>query len=231
MGKIIVQADVFVIIAVTSLLILFCWFCNRSLKRINPFDKPSGLAQIATILVSTIDNLVIESTNQKKAMSLAPYIGTLAMYLLVCNLLGLIAFDSPTANFSVTLTLALITFILREREALKTNGIKGYMHAFIEPFPPFIIPNLFGKVAPLISMSLRLFGNLMSGAVIMGLVYTFTGWLTSLMLPFLGGFNVIGPLVAPVLHGYFDVFSGSIQMFIFITLTMVYIGIELPTEN
>lgn len=205
--------------------------CNRAFKRADVMARPSGLVQIATMIVTIIDNLVTESTNEKKAKSLAPYIGVLAMYILVCNLLGLIAFDSPTANFSVTLTLALITFIMREREALKTNGFKGYMHAFIEPFPPFIIPNLFGKVAPLVSMSLRLFGNIMSGSVIMGLVYAFTGWLSSLLMPFVGQFNFIGPIIAPALHGYFDLFAGSIQMFIFITLTMVYIGIELPAEN
>ena len=64
----------------------------------------------------------------------------------------------------------------------------------------------------------------------MTMVYAFGSWLSSLV-PFIGQFNFIGPIIAPVLHAYFDVFSGFIQMFIFITLTQVYIGNELPIEE
>lgn len=192
-------------------------------------EKPKGLVNLAILLVGMVDGMVTENTNESKAKSLAPYIGTLAMYLLVCNLMGLLALDAPTGNYSVTLSLAFITFVLKEWEALKTNGIKNYLHGFIEPIVPFIIPNFFGKVAPLISMSLRLFGNILSGTIIMTLIYTFTGWLSSL-IPVVGQFNFFGPIIAPALHAYFDVFAGCIQMFIFITLTQVYIGNELPME-
>ena len=152
------------------------------------------------------------------------------MYLLVSNLIGLLGLTQPTGNYSVTLALAVISIILREKENITTNGVKNYLHQFIEPFFPFIIPNIFGKIGPLISMSLRLFGNILSGTIIMTMVYAFGSWLSSLV-PFIGQFNFIGPIIAPVLHAYFDVFSGFIQMFIFITLTQVYIGNELPIEE
>lgn len=225
-----IQSDVFVIIAITALLSLFCYLCFKAFKQADVMAKPKGLVLFGTMLVSTLDKLVKENTNEKKAAVLAPYIGTLSMYLLVSNLIGLLSIKPPTSNYSVTLTLAAITLVLRETEALRTNGFKAYMHGFIEPIVPFIIPNFFGKVAPLISMSLRLFGNLVSGSVIMTLVYTFTEWLAS-MVPVIGKFNFIGPILAAPLHAYFDLFSGSIQMFIFITLTMVYIGNELPSES
>lgn len=218
------------IIGITACLILFCYLCNRKLRQADVMAKPEGLVLLSTLIVSTVDKLVLENTNEKKLKTLGPYIGTLAMYLLISNLIGLLGLKSPTSNYSVTLTLAAITLVLRETEALRTNGFKAYMHGFIEPIVPFIIPNFFGKIAPLISMSLRLFGNLTSGTVIMTLVYAFTGWLSSL-IPVIGKFNFIGPILAVPLHAYFDVFSGFIQMFIFITLTMVYIGNELPSEN
>ncbi len=231
MGYVItIQTDVFMIVGITAVLICFCYFCSQAIKKADVMAKPTGLVLVSTLIVSTLDKLVTENTNPKKALTLAPYIGTLALYLLTSNLIGLLALKPPTSNYSVTFSLALITLVMREIEALKTNGFGAYMHGFIEPIVPFIIPNFFGKIAPLISMSLRLFGNLVSGSVIMTLVYTFTGWLSS-MVPFIGKFNFIGPIVAPVLHAYFDIFSGSIQMFIFITLTMVYIGNELPSEN
>lgn len=225
-----VQPEVFFIVVLTILICIFFVMCSRAIKKMDYLEKPHGLGHIAIMLVDTIDNMVASNTNAAKAKTLAPYIGVLAIYLLVSNLMGLLALDSPTGNYSVTLALAIISVILREYECLKTNGVKNYFHALIEPFAPFIIPNLFGKIAPLISMSLRLFGNILSGTIIMSLVYTFTGWLSSL-IPVIGGFDFIGPILAPVLHAYFDVFSGCIQMFIFITLTQVYIGNELPIDN
>lgn len=193
-------------------------------------EKPTGLGHIAVMIVEMIDNMVAENTNKNKSVTLAPYIGCLAMYLLVSNLIGLLGLTQPTGNYSVTLALAVISIILREKENITTNGVKNYLHQFIEPFFPFIIPNIFGKIGPLISMSLRLFGNILSGTIIMTMVYAFGSWLSSLV-PFIGQFNFIGPIIAPVLHAYFDVFSGFIQMFIFITLTQVYIGNELPIEE
>ena len=227
---IVIQPEVFYIIAITALLCLFCVLCKRSLNKMDPMEKPKGLGFFAIWIVETVDNMVESNTNKSKVKLLAPYIGTLAMYLLVSNLIGLLGLTQPTGNYSVTLALALITVILREREALKTNGLKDYIKGLFDPIPPFIIPNLFGKIAPLVSMSLRLFGNILSGSIIMTLVYAFCSWLSSLV-PIIGAFNFIGPIIAPVLHAYFDVFAGCIQMFIFITLTQVYIGNELPLEE
>lgn len=225
-----IQPEVFYIVLITACLCVFCVMCSKAIKKMEYLEKPKGLGHIAIMIVETIDNMVADNINKKKSLTLAPYIGTLAMYLLVCNLIGLLGLTQPTGNYSVTLALAIISIILRERESIKTNGIKNYLHQFIEPFFPFIIPNIFGKIGPLISMSLRLFGNILSGSIIMTLVYAFCSWLSSLV-PIIGAFNFIGPLFAPVLHAYFDVLSGCIQMFIFITLTQVYIGNELPLEE
>ena len=211
-----IQPEVFYIVLITAYLCVFCVMCAKAIKKMEYLEKPKDLGHIAIMIVETIDNMVADNINKKKSVTLAPYIGTLAMYLLVCNLIGLLGLTQPTGNYSVTLALAIISIILRERESIKTNGIKNYLHQFIEPFFPFIIPNIFGKIGPLISMSLRLFGNILSGSIIMTLVYAFCSWLSSLV-PIIGAFNFIGPLFAPVLHAYFDVLSGCIQMFIFIT--------------
>ena len=224
-----IQPEVFYIVLITACLCVFCVMCSKAIKKMEYLEKPKGLGHIAIMIVETIDNMVADNINKKKSVTLAPYIGTLAMYLLVCNLIGLLGLTQPTGNYSVTLALAIISIILRERESIKTNGIKNYLHQFIEPFFPFIIPNIFGKIGPLISMSLRLFGNILSGSIIMTLVYAFCSWLSSLV-PIIGAFNFIGPLFAPVLHAYFDVLSGCIQI-IFITLTQGYIGNELPLEE
>lgn len=227
---IVIQPEVFYIIAVTAVLCVFCVMCKHAIEKMDYMQKPHGLGHFAVMIVEMVDKMVESNTNKSKVSKLAPYIGCLAMYLLVCNLIGLLGLTQPTGNYSVTLALAIISVILREKEALKTNGVKGYFKGLFEPFFPFVIPNLFGKIAPLISMSLRLFGNILSGTIIMTLVYAFCSWLSSLV-PLIGAFNFVGPILAPILHAYFDVFSGCIQMFIFITLTQVYIGNELPVEE
>lgn len=231
MGQVItIQTDVFWIVVITAVLCAFCVMCGNAIKKSEVMEKPKGLTNFALMIVEMVDNMVVGNTNKERAKTLAPYIMALSMYLLVCNWFGLTGFSTPTGNYSVTLSLAFITFVLKEREALKTNGVGAYIHGYFEPIFPFVIPNFFGVIAPLISMSLRLFGNLLSGTIIMTLLYAFTGWISS-FVPVIGNFNFVGPILAPALHAYFDLFSGFIQMFIFISLTQVFISNNLPSED
>lgn len=224
-----VQAEVFAILIILAVLLSFFVLVSRAVQKADVTQKPKGILLLGIIYYEFIHNLVRDNMGKKAVHVYGPYIGALALFLVVSNLSGLTGIATPTANYSVTLSLALITFVLIQRTKIKTNGIKAYLHGFIEPIVPFIIPNIFGTIAPLISMSLRLFGNLTSGSVIMTLVYVFTGFLSS-FVPWLGQFNFIGVALAPVLHAYFDVFSGLIQTYIFISLTTIFVGNELPQE-
>ncbi len=95
--------------------------------------------------------------------------------------------------------------------AIKTQkGLGGYLKSFTEPIALLTPLNVIGELANPISLSFRLFGNIMSGGIIMGLLYNALGY--------------FAPLITPVLHGYFDVFSGLLQTFIFGMLTMIFIG-------
>ena len=223
-----IQKEVFSILIVSAIVGAIIFVVNRSLKKADPLAKPSGITALALLFVNTVEKLTRESMSGNKLYKkYAPYIGLLMVYLFISNTIGLFAISAPTSNYSVTLALTLITWFMIQSVAIGTQGWKGFIKGFFEPFAPFVIMNLFGLIAPLVSMSLRMFGNVLSGSVIMELLYTFTGWISSL-IPYLGIFNWLGVIVAPALHLYFDLFSGFIQMFIFISLTMVYIGNELP---
>jgi len=184
---------------------------------------------IIVTFVETVDNLVLTNAGPRFALLLSPYIALLVLYIFISNIFGLFAIEPPTANFSVTFSLGLITFVLVQATIFKFNGFVGYFKGFLDPFPIFLPLNILGKFAPLVSMPLRLFGNILSGGIIMTLIYTFTAWVSSL-IPFIGEVNFLGPIIAPIFHAYFDLFAGAIQMFIFITLTMVFIGNEIPSE-
>lgn len=224
-----IQVEIISIAIITTILLGLFTLLGQAIKKANLTDKPYGLVVVAIVLHDFIQSFTEGNMGKKAAIKYAPYIGALALYLVFSNLSGLFGLAAPTTNYSVTLTLALITFVLVQYTKVKVNGFKGYFHGFIEPFPPFIIMNVFGLIAPLISMSLRLFGNLTAGSVLMGLFYAFTGYLSS-SVPFIGQLNFIGIIAAPVFHAYFDVFSGLIQTYIFISLTTIFIGVEIPQD-
>jgi len=229
-NSLVIQAEVFSIALITIvILIILLWF-NRAVIKADPLQKPKGLVLLAILYVKLIAKLTKDNMGGKVAHRYAPYIGVLAIYLAISNLSGLFGLSQPTANYSVTLTFALITFFLIQRMSIKSIGLKGYLKSFFEPYPFFFLMNFFGRLAPLISMSIRLFGNITSGVILTTLFYVFTAWLAA-FVPYIGVIDFIGPLIAPVLHAYFDVFVGLIQMFIFISLTTVFIGNEIPQEE
>lgn len=224
-----IQIEVFSIIVITTIIFILLFFINRAIIKSDPLEKPKGLLLLGMIYYQMMDKLTTDNMGVKAALKYSPYIASLALYMAISNLASLVSFNQPTSNFSVTLTLALITFFLIQSTKVRTNGIVGYFKSFFEPFAPFVIMNLFGMVAPLLSMSLRLFGNITSGATLMQLFYIFTAYISSIV-PILGKFNFLGVILAPALHVYFDVFSGLIQTYIFIMLTTIFIGNELPQE-
>lgn len=226
-----IQTEFYSILIVTVIICVIIFVVNKKIKETDPLLKPRGIVSLAVMFVQMVEKLTSDNmSGQKVYRKYAPYIGLLMMYLLISNTIGLFGITSPTSNYSVTLTLTIITWLLVQNVAIGTQGWKGYFKGFFEPIIPFVIMNFFGLIAPLVSMSLRMFGNVLSGSVIMELLYTFTGWLSS-MLPAIGIFNWFGVILAPALHMYFDLFSGFIQMFIFISLTSVYIGNELPEKE
>lgn len=230
----VVQREIPIIILLTVLICTACVIVGSQIKKADPYAKPTGIVFLALWFVEIIDGQVLSIMRKSCVKNMGPYIGTLAIYLLLANTIGLFGLPSPTMNYSVTLSLALITWIMIQYTAIREHGIGTYIHGFFEPIFVFVVPNIFGKLAPLISMSIRLFGNILSGTIIMTLLYSATMGLTNMIFNFIFGsdfiINIFGVIVAPALHVYFDCFAGFIQMFIFMSLTMVLVSNELKEE-
>ncbi|MBR0461109.1 MAG: F0F1 ATP synthase subunit A [Erysipelotrichaceae bacterium] len=225
-----VQAHVFSILLITVVLAVFLVIINRALKKFDPFDEPKGLVLLALMAVETVDKTVRTDVNDEIFENLGPYIGSLWGYIFLSSISGLFGIQAvPTSNYSVTLTLAIITVILVEYNSARYNGIKNYVHGLFEPVFLFLPMNLISKISPVISLSLRLFANILSGGIIMSLLYTAMSFFSS-YIPLIGTFNIFGVVVAPILHMYFDLISGLLQTFIFTSLTIIFIGKELPQE-
>ena len=194
---------------VVILLLIFAAIVGSKVKKAKPYEKPSNFLNVIELSIEAVEGLV-KQTMGAKHIGFAPYIFSLMAFLLVANLFGLIGFTPPTSDYSVTFTLALITFTLTQFYGLKNNGFLGYLKGFTEPMA-FLTPlNVIGELANPISLSFRLFGNILSGVIIMGLFYSAVG--------------ILAPIIAPPFHAYFDIFSGVLQTFIFAMLTMIFIG-------
>lgn len=171
-------------------------------------DVPGKKQNIAEILVDTVNGLVAQTMGESK-LYFAPYMLTLMMFLAVANLSGLLGFRPPTADLNTTFALSLLTFGMTIFFGIKSKKM-GYIKGFGEPFIFMLPTNIIGELANPISLSFRLFGNILGGVVIMTLLY-----------------QVVPIGVPAVLHAYFDVFSGLIQTFIFTMLSMVFISMAM----
>lgn len=224
------QEEQISIVIITLVLAFAFWMINQQLTKLDGEKKPSRLVAAVIAYVKFITDYTVSSMGELYGRRYSIYIGSVFSYILLSNVSGLFGLSAPTTNFSVTLILALITWISIQVVKFKENGMKGYFKSYIEPMPLFLLPNVLSEISPLISLSLRLFGNILSGSVIMGLLYMFSAWISQ-FLPVIGEFNFMGVVFAPLLHLYFDLFSGFIQAYLFISLTIIFIGMETPRED
>lgn len=229
-----VQSDVYVIILITVLLSVGIILLSNKIRKADPLAKPTGILVPVIWAVEIVHNNVVNNVGEKTADILTPYILVLWAYIFFANTISLFGLSSPTANLSVTLFLAFITWLLIQITELKYQGLGGYLHGFLEPIAVMLPMNIVGKFSTMVSMSVRLFGNILCGGIMMQLVYGATQKLSDLIAGVFGSnggvFNFVGPLVAPILHAYFDLFSGFIQTLVFVTLTMVLIGNDIPED-
>lgn len=186
-----------------AVIIVLALLVTRNLKKV-----PSKRQTAVESIVLTIRGLVDSNMGSEYRGFFVPYIGTLAIFLTFLNLSGLIGVEPATGDLSVTFAFAILTFIIINVNAIGKLGLGGYLSGYVKPYAPMLPLNIIEKVTIPFSMTLRLFCNMLIGTIVLGLVYEG-----------MGHYAFIVPIP---LHFFFDVFDGLIQMFVFITLTMVY---------
>lgn len=194
------------LLIVMILIIAFAVAANRAMKKAT--EVPGAFQNVVELIVEMLDRMV-KAVMGKNAVKFANYISAVFIFILLCNLSGLMGLRPPTADYGVTLPLGLMTFTLIHFNKFKHKKIRGVVKELCDPWPFWAPINLISYIAVPISLSLRLFANVLSGVVIMALVY---GLLS---------FIAIG--WPAVLHVYFDIFSGAIQTYVFCMLTMTYV--------
>ncbi len=200
----------------------------------DPLKKPKGLLHIAEIGVNYFDGFVKDITGSAMP-NFGGFIMGVACYLFLAFIFGLTGLPSPVTYMAVPLSLGLTTFLLIHLVSARYTKW-GYFKRYVDPIPVFLPVNLLSMWAPLLSLTLRLFGNALSGFVIMNIVYFGLQNLSAAVFASLeasmGSWNEVffAPFVAWILHLYFDLFSGFIQTTVFLSLTTIYVGQEAPEE-
>jgi len=170
---------------------------------------PGGFQNVMEVIIEGFDNLLVE-TMGPEGRKFFPLIATLGLYILTSNLIGLIpGFESPTANLNTTASMALVVFVMTHVVGIRIHGIK-YVKHFLGPIwwlaPLMLVLELISHFARIISLSVRLFGNIMGEDKVLAVVV--------LLVPFLV------PLPVFVLM----IFTSFIQTIVFMLLAMMYIA-------
>lgn len=192
---------------VIMMIVIFCLCANRAIKHAT--EVPGAFQNVVEMVVEMLDNM-IKNVMGKNAAAFTNYIGILFMFILLSNISGLFGLRPPTADYGVTLALGLITFTLITFNKFKYQKVKGVIKGLCDPWPIWAPINIIGDIAVPISLSLRLFANVLSGTVMMALIYGLLGWIATAW--------------PAALHVYFDLFSGAIQTYVFCMLTMTYVN-------
>lgn len=203
---------------VILVLVIFSIAANRAMKRAT--EIPSGFQNVLELIVGMLDDMVCGTMGKIAGPKFVNYISTIFVFILLSNISGIFGLRPPTADYGTTLALGLITFSLIWITKFKNVPKKQIWADMCSPLPPWLpiwLPiNIISEVATPISLSLRMFANVLSGTAIMALVYGLLGRI-ALAWP-------------AALHAYFDLFSGAIQTYVFCMLTMTFIGQNYETE-
>jgi len=158
------------------------------------------------------------------------FVMALFLFILYCNLIGMLPFlEEPTADLNTTLALGTFSFLYITTQAIKKRGIKKYIGQYFEPFFLMLPLNVIGKLASVISISFRLFGNLLGGSVITKIFMSFVGQTPTVW--YLAAVPIFGSIAYVFIASFFGIFEGFIQAFVFSMLSLTYLSTEIADER
>jgi len=209
LGPLPVTGTMLTSLAVSALLVAAALVLRRYTRR-----RPEGtLAALAFLTVEELDRLVREVTGRPEPR-LVTLAGSLFLFVAACNLSGqLPGVRPPTASLATTSALAAIVFFAVPIAGIRTRGLRSYLLGYLRPNPLFAPLHVISELSRTLALSVRLFGNILSGHLVVAILVALTGFLVPM------------PLMA------LDVLIGLLQAYVFTILTTVYVGAALRAEE
>lgn len=185
------------------LLPIASWLMSRDLTSGIGISRWQALLES---IVVVIKNQIEEATQQKADIYL-PFIGTLFLFIVVSNVISVVpGIHPPTASLSTTAALACCVFVAVPIFGITTRGFKSYLRYYLQPTPLMLPFNIIGELSRTLALAIRLFGNIMSGSLIVAILLS------------------LSPLFFPVVMQAFGLLIGVIQAYVFAILALVYIA-------
>jgi F-type H+-transporting ATPase subunit a len=179
------------------------WLVTRTLTS---GPSPSRWQSLLEGVVEGILNQ-IEAASLQNPRRYLPFVGTLFLFIVTCNVLDIVpGFEPPTASLMTPAALALCVFVAVPVYGVMNRGVQGYFTHYVRP-TPFMLPfNIIGEVSRTVALAIRLFGNIMSGNLIAAILLS------------------LAPLFFPAVMQAFGLLIGVIQAYVFAVLALVYIS-------
>lgn len=188
--------------------------------------KKSGMGRFITLsIVEFFIDLVRQSLPTFSVSNLV-FIATTFCFILACNLISIIPWmEEPTTDLNTTIGLGLCSFFYTQVSAIQALGIKEYIHGYFTPFFIMFPMHVVGKLATVISISFRLFGNIFGGSIISTIYFgSINGSLFMEIFGLFSGINLI-------IFMFFGIFEGFLQAFVFSMLSLTYLSLALQGEE
>ena len=168
---------------------------------------------ILEMIVTTINNQIKE-VGLDKSEKYIGFIGTLFLFIGVSNLCIILpGYEPPTASLSTTTALAICVFLAVPFFGVKEGGIGGYLKTYLQPTWIMLPFNLIGEITRTLALAVRLFGNIMSGGMIVAILLS------------------ISPFIFPVIMNVLGLLTGMVQAYIFSILATVYIAGSIKVKH
>lgn len=191
-------------VAVTWLIMLVIMILTLVFVR-NLKVQPTSKVQMAIEALVTFVNNFFGGILGEAGKGYTPYLGTVLIYIVFANMIGIFGIIPPTKDMRVTAGLALMSICLIEWSGIRQKGFKGWLKSFIEPMPILLPINILEVGIRPLSLCMRLFGNVLGAYIVMELL------------------KMVVPAVIPMVFSmYFDVFDGVIQAYVFVFLTSLF---------
>lgn len=202
-------------LALMALIALASIVIGLKIQKMDVRQKPGRFMTIVILGIGGFNGFV-KSYVGKHWKYVMPFVLTMALYVFISNISGLVALDSPTKYTAITFSMSLIAFFVVQSTGIVSQGWRHFLGIF-KPLIPMAPLNIVGDFVPIISMALRLFGNISSGALLLTLIYKLTGWLS--------------PLVTPAFHLIFDIGFGMIQTLVIVLLTIIFASMKVDEAD
>jgi F-type H+-transporting ATPase subunit a len=188
---------------VMALLTVISWLVTR---RLSTGTNISRFQNLLEVLVTGIRDQIRDVSRQEPGRYL-PFVGTLFLFIAMANLLNIVpGYMAPTGSLSTTTALAICVFVAVPIYGIAYEGPVNYLKHYIKPTPLMLPFNIIGDISRTIALAVRLYGNIMSGTVIVAILISLT------------------PYFFPVVMQLLGLLTGMIQAYIFAILAMVYIA-------